>query len=292
MKKALAYYLALPFIYAIAMLPFPLLYVLSDFTYLILYKIIGYRKKVVFTNLKNALPDKTEKEFEKIAKEFYHFFCDMIFESVKLLLISEKQLKKNVLLKDRQVFESYFKAKQNIIMVMGHFGNWELASPRFNIENLHHLQAIYHPLSNTYFNRLVIKARTRHGSSLIKMNETYKAMIGNKSQITTTAFIADQTPMPNKAYWTTFLNQETPIFRGTALIAKKLDWPLFYMTVKRIKRGHYEIRYQLLAEHPTQYSEEDLTEMHVKALEKDIINQPETWLWSHRRWKFNRQNKL
>jgi Kdo2-lipid IVA lauroyltransferase/acyltransferase len=288
MKKALAYYLALPFIYAVAMLPFPLLYALSDFTYLILYKIIGYRKQVVFTNLKNAFPDKTEKEIEKIAGSFYHYLCDMTLETLKLLLISKRQLFNRYQIKNIDTFKTFYENKQNIIMVLGHFGNWEMPSHRFMLENLHQVQVIYRPLSNPYFERLIIKLRSRGGTNAIPMKEAFRTMLRNKDNITATAFVADQTPMPEKAYWTTFLNRDTPVFRGTALIAKKLDWPLIYMSVHRLKRGHYEIRHQLLAEHPAQYTEEQLTEMHVRALEKDIIRQPETWLWSHRRWKHKR----
>jgi KDO2-lipid IV(A) lauroyltransferase len=132
--------------------------------------------------------------------------------------------------------------------------------------------------------------RTRFGTKLIAMNDTFRDMIRNKNEVNATAFIADQTPAPESAYWTTFLNQDTPVFKGTEKIAQKMKYPIVYTQVKRTGRGFYEIQAEMLIENPGDTTEGEISEMHTRRLEKDIINQPETWLWSHRRWKHKRMN--
>jgi KDO2-lipid IV(A) lauroyltransferase len=153
---------------------------------------------------------------------------------------------------------------------------------------LHQLYVIYHPLANRHFDELFTKMRTRSGIKLYAMKGAFKAMLKNRDQLTATAFIADQTPRPDNAHWMTFLNQDTPVFRGTENISKTLDYPVIYVSVIREKRGLYRLHTELLAEHPKQFAENEITEMHTRRLERDIIEQPETWLWSHRRWKHKR----
>jgi KDO2-lipid IV(A) lauroyltransferase len=287
-----AYYLILPFIYGVAFLPFSLLYVVSDFLRFVLFQGIGYRKKVVLENLKNAFPQKTEPEIQTIANKFYIYFCDLVVESLKTLTITSKDLKQHVSFQDLSLFERYYKQKQSIIVVMGHYGNWELCGARFALENLHQLFIIYHPLSNKYFNQLAYRMRTRLGNGLYSMQETLRGMIKNKDKCTATAFIADQSPAPETAYWTNFLSQDTPFFTGMAKIAKKMNYPVVYVRIRREKRGKYHVESELLIENPSTISENDITELYVKRLEKDITKQPEIWLWTHRRWKHKRNQSI
>jgi KDO2-lipid IV(A) lauroyltransferase len=168
---------------------------------------------------------------------------------------------------------------------MGHYGNWELGGARFSQGPMHQLYVIYHPLKNKYFDGMMYHMRTRLGNKLYARNDSYRGMVRNKDEVTATAFIADQTPSPKGAYWTTFLNQDTPVFVGTAKIAKKLDYPIIYITVNRPKRGHYIVSSELLIEHPATLTEDEISELHTKKLEKDIRENPEIWLWTHRRWK-------
>jgi Kdo2-lipid IVA lauroyltransferase/acyltransferase len=282
---ALAYYIFLPLIYGISLLPFRLLYILSDFIYLILYKILGYRTEVVNTNLKNSFPEKSEKEIKEIQDQFYRYFCDLILESLKTLTISQSTTRKHVDLKRLTVFKEFYKQGRSVIIVMGHYGNWELAGAGFSQDLLHQLYIIYHPLTNKYFDRLVYHMRTRLGNKLYAMKDTFRGMIRNKNEITATGFIADQTPSAPGAYWTTFLNQETPIFIGTAKIAKKLNYPIIYISISRPKRGLYVVKGEILIENPASLSEDEISELHTKRLEKDIIQEPYLWLWTHRRWK-------
>ncbi len=287
--QAILYYLALPFIYGISYLPFRLLYVLSDGLFIILYHVIGYRKKIVHRNLVNSFPDKSAEEIRQIQRKFYRYFCDLLLETLKTLTISPQKVR-NMVSIEEEVFQQFYRNHQSIIIVMGHWGNWELAGARFSQANFHQLYVIFHPLSNPFFNKLVIHMRTRLGNKLYAMNETFRGMIRDRNQLTATAFIADQTPPPKGAYWTTFLNQETPIFTGTAKVAKKLKLPIVYTSVDRIKRGQYAIKGEVLIEDPTQFSEDDISERHTRRLEQDIVSKPEIWLWTHRRWKHKKTN--
>ena len=283
------YYIFVPLIYAISLLPFRLLYLLSDLVYLLVYKLIRYRTKVVRMNLQNSFPEKSGEEIRQIENDFYHYFCDLILETVKTLTIKPEALRKHVRFDDTIVFENLYKQGQSAIIVMGHLGNWELGGARFSLDPYHQLFVIYHPLSNKNLDRLVYKMRTRLGNRLYAMKDTFRGMILNKNEVTATAFIADQTPLPNGAYWTTFLNQDTPIFVGTAKIAKKLNYPIIYVSIKRPKRGYYEISSELLIQDPASLTENEISECHTRRLERDIRENPHIWLWTHRRWKHKRQ---
>jgi KDO2-lipid IV(A) lauroyltransferase len=186
------------------------------------------------------------------------------------------------------ILEHYYKQQQNVIIVLGHLGSWELSGTYFSQQLLHQLCGIYHPLANRHFEQFFVRMRTRSGVKLYPMKSAYRAMIKDRMNLTATAFIADQTPAPGNAHWMTFLNQDTAIFKGTETIARKLDYPVIYLSVIREKRGQHTLRCELLVEHPKQLAENELTEMHTRRLQQDIINHPETWLWSHRRWKHKR----
>lgn len=285
--SALLYYIALPFLYIISLLPFPVLYLLSDFMYVVLYRMLGYRKQVVLTNMRNSFPDKTDDEINQLAKKYYHYLCDLTLETFKTLTISKKTMVKRCRFTDEalQTFNQLAAKNQSIILVMGHLGNWEWAGNSFSLLCKHHLYVIYHPLSNRHFDGLMYRMRSRFGTGLIPMKDTFRQMLANRNELTATAFIADQSPPKEGAHWMTFLNQETPVFKGTELIARKINYPIVYGSIKRVKRGYYEVSVEVLIEQPKDTIEGGITETHTRRLEQDIIAQPETWIWSHRRWK-------
>lgn len=289
--KAVFYYITLPFIYLLSLLPFPILYLVSDFFFLLLYYVVGYRKGLVLQNLRNAFPQKTERELRSIRKKFYGYLCDLFLETFKTLTISPEAMLRHCSMPpaSQAVFDKYANEGKSIILVMGHQGNWEWAGNTFSLTSKAQLYVIYHPLSNPYMNGLIYKMRTRFKTRLIAMKDTFKEMLSHRKELTATAFIADQTPHPDNAYWTTFLNQDTPVFLGTERIANKLKYPIVYAQVKKIKRGYYEIQAETLIDDPTVTTEGEITERHTQRLEQDIIRQPETWLWSHRRWKHKRK---
>lgn len=288
--SSIVFYLVLPLLYVISLLPFPIFYALSDAIYFLLYRIIGYRKKVVYENLKNSFPEKSHQELKVIEKAFYHYLVDLFLETLKTLTFSKAEAIKHCNLTDesKAIFDNLYEQKQPCIIVMGHYGNWEWAGNTFSILNKQQLYVIYHPLTNKHFDKLMYDMRTRFGTKLYAMRDTMKEMIKNRHETNVTAFIADQTPSPEKAYWTNFLNQDTPVFWGTEKIAQKLNYPIVYTSVKRIKRGYYKIHCEILVAQPKDTVEGEISEMHTRRLEKDIIEQPEIWLWSHRRWKHKR----
>jgi len=275
----------LPVLYVVSWLPFWLLYGLSNVLYLVIFKLLGYRKQVVLINLQNAFPDKSAVEIEDIRRGFYRYFCDLSLETIKLLSISQASLLSRVSADNIALLEKYQQERQSVILVLGHMGNWEFGGAYLSLQNIPKLYAIYHPLANPGFDQLMIKMRTRFGAGVYPMRRALRGMLKNKLKTTATAFIADQTPGRKNAHWMTFMNQETAVFKGPEIIATKLDYPLIYVSVQRQSRGHYNLSCELLAEHPRLLAENELTEMHTRRLEQDIIDQPETWLWTHRRWK-------
>lgn len=286
-----AYNLLLPVIYGISVLPFRLLYLLSDGVYLILYYVLGYRKKVVLQNLRNSFPDKSEKEINRICKDFYHYLCDLFLETFKTLTISKESMLRHCSFSDETLalFRQLAEENQSAVLVMGHKGNWEWAGNTFSILCPQQLYVIYHPLANKHFNGLMYRMRTRFGTKLIAMQDTFRDMVQHRNEVNATAFIADQAPHPKTAQWLTFLHQDTPVFKGTEKIAQKMNYPVVYVTVQRVKRGYYTVEAQMLTASPATEKEGNITASHTRKLEEDIIAQPATWLWSHKRWKHRRE---
>lgn len=198
-----------------------------------------------------------------------------------------------------KLFEKYYNEKKNVIIVLGHLGNWEWGGNAFSLQCKHQLYVIYHPLQNKYFDRLIYTMRTRFGTKLIERKNTFREMLrikNNRSshqlsepEISATAFIGDQTPSPENAHWTVFMNQNTPVFKGTEVIARKLNYPIVYVNIHRISRGKYELSAETICENPASTSDGEISELHTKKLETEIKKSPETWLWSHKRWKHKRK---
>ena len=287
---AIIYYLSLPFIYLLSLLPFPLLYLFSDGVYLLVYHVIGYRKKVVYNNLANSFPEKSPEELTAIQKKFYRYFCDLFLETFKTLTISRTKMLHHCNMDPaaKQLFDRLAAEQKSLVVVMGHKGNWEWAGNTFSLCCKHQLYVIYHPLANAYFNGLICGMRQRFGTKLIPMKDTFRDMIKFKDELNATAFIADQSPNPTKAHWMDFLQQDTPVFMGTEKIAQKVGYPIVFVSVKKLTRGYYTLLAEVLETPPYTGTEGSITEKHTRKLEADIIAQPETWLWTHKRWKHKR----
>lgn len=290
--QALLYYLVLPLIYIVSYLPFGVLYRISDVMRFLLFSVAGYRNEVIATNLARSFPDKSEAEREDIQRAFQEWFCDLTVETIKTLTIGERSLRQRVDFEGQDLFRRFAEKNQSIIIVLGHFGNWELAGARYSLEKgLPQLYVIYHPLNNRYFDRLLYRMRTRLGTKLYTMKETSRSMLRDRELNTATAFIADQTPSPDRAHWMEFLNQDTPVFMGTEMLSRKLGYPIVYLSVTRPRRGRYRMKAVLLVEDPKSTSQGEITEKHTRRLESDIKDSPDIWLWSHRRWKHKRPSK-
>lgn len=284
------FYLTLPFIYLLSVLPFGILYGISDLSFLLLFYVFRYRRKVVQENLKKAFPEKSDKERNLIERRFYRFFSDLLLETFKTLTISKAEMLRRCRItpESATLLQQLGADGSSVILVLGHFGNWEWGGNAFSLSAPHQLYVIYHPLSNPLFDRLVYRMRSRFGSRLIAMNDTFREMLRHRNELTATAFIADQSPDPKHAYWTPFLNQDTPVFPGTEKLARKLNRKVLYVSVVRLKRGFYELRVDPNIWQAVNFDEQALTAAHTRRLEADILAQPETWLWTHKRWKHQR----
>ena len=228
----------------LALLPLPVLFLLSDLLYILVYHIVRYRRKVVRKNLDNSFPERSKKERRRIERRFYRHFCDYFFETVKLLHISDKEMRRRMKFVNTESLEEILNSGRSVVMMLGHYGNWEyissialwLYAPRAD------LGQIYRPLKNEWADRLFLKIRSRFGLTCIAKANTLRALVATRSagRVSGTGFIADQTPSPaNIHHWVTFLQQDTPVLTGGETIAKKLDFAVLYFDVEKTRRGHY-----------------------------------------------------
>jgi KDO2-lipid IV(A) lauroyltransferase len=269
-----------------------LLYFFSDFLSVILNHIIKYRKKVIIHNLKNSFPEKTNSQIKALIKDFYLHFSDLIFEVIKLDSLSEKELFRRVTVTGQHILSSLAEQKKSIVIVMSHSGNWEWTSQRvcFAGRDFDYVGVIAKEMSNSYFDNYftTIRMRLQKGhSEIIPFTQTarYIASIRNKTSMLIT--IADQTPHKDQIqYRTDFLNQDSGVFLGPERISKSLNCAVVFCHVTKKGRGLYHIEFELITDSPKENKPYEITNRHVKMLESDIRKQPETWLWSHRRWKY------
>ena len=290
MGNRLVYYF---FILPISVLPYFGLYLLSDITFLVLFQMLGYRKKVVFRNLKNSFPKKSDKELHVIMEKFFRHFCDLIVEGLKGFTISEKQLNQRMTARNPEVLNRFFDEGKDVILVGGHYNNWEILASGIGLTTKLLPIGIYKPLSNEYFDRKMKSSRERYRLLMCPMNETREFLEKDFGIPKVTIFGIDQSPSNTKrCHWMTFLNQDTPVFFGAEKYAVELNSPVVFGTIHKVKRGFYELEYEVLCETPMETANGEITEMNTKRLEKDIIKKPEFWLWTHRRWKHKRPEAL
>jgi KDO2-lipid IV(A) lauroyltransferase len=284
---AFGYYIFYGINWIITLLPLPVLYLFSDLLYFILYYIVSYRRKVVAVNLKNSFPEKTDKELKIIEKKFYRHLSDLLIETFKSTHMTRANQKKRFTYSNLEIIDRLKEEKRDIIAVLGHYNNWEwptLLPYYLKYKTI----IIYKPLQNKYFNRFINNHRSEHGIVLTPTSQVIREIINyRKNDINTVSvFISDQIPSKGDIkYWTTFLNQDTAVFTGAGKIASKYDMAMVFFHVQKVKRGYYNLNIELLFDHTTGLSEEEITEKHVRKLEEIIKEKPEYWIWSHRRWK-------
>ena len=290
------YYILYTFVYLHALLPWKVLYFLSDIMFFFIYKVVRYRKEVVHQGLLHSFPEKSLEEILKIEKEFYHHFCDYIVETMKLAHISDDKMRKRMSFKNIDSVNENMSSNKSCMMLIGHYGSWEWI-PSICLWLPPNIIAgqIYHPLNNKAFDKLMLKLRSRFGSISISMNRTLREIIKMKNDGTQSilGFIADQRPLWNSIeYWTNFLNQDTPIISGFERIAKQSEFVVMYLDISKIKRGYYEGEFKLLATDPKKCERFEIVEVYTREIEKTILRNPAYWLWTHKRWKYKKENWL
>lgn len=291
--QAIAYYILLPLLWLTSLLPFWVLYRLSDLFYLFV-RLIGYRKSTILESLRYSFPDKSEKELNQIKNKFYRHFCDLFFETIKIHTVSAKTMKKRVIYKNTEYVEEWFKKGKDVIGVLAHYGNWEWV-PTVNLHVSAQGCEVYRPLHNKYFDKYMLFLRSRFGTLNFKMKSVLRDVLtlkrANKRYFL--GLISDQTPgKPQIQYYTEFLNQNTPIHLGPEKISSLMKNPVVFLHMDKVKRGYYEINIIPLEENPQDTELHDITNRHVKLLEEIITKRPELWLWSHKRWKHSNPRVL
>jgi Kdo2-lipid IVA lauroyltransferase/acyltransferase len=291
--KVAGFYIGYVFIWLIALLPLRVLYLFSDLLFFLVFHVTGYRKKVVRENLLHAFPEKSASEIQQLTKKFFRHFCDFLIESLKTIHLSKAQLSKRFQFSNPEIFEKYYNAGKSVVLVSGHYGNWEWMVD-FPSKVKHKACAIYKPLQNKKFDKLILSIRQKYAGAaeMVAMNDVYRFILQSerKQLRLITWFLVDQTPPRSYPFWIDFMNREAPFYTGPEKIAQKFDHPVVYLQIKKIRRGYYRAEFIPLCEDPAATQEFEIVSMIVRMLEATIRQQPEYWLWSHRRWKHTREN--
>ncbi len=285
--QLLIYILVYPILWLISILPMRLLYAFSTFLYFLIYRVFGYRKKVVYSNLQLVFPEKSNEERKLIAKKFYQHLCDMFVEAIKSISISESEIKKRFVFTNIEEIHKIEKENKSIMLMCAHYGSWEWI---FILQKFvsHKGYAVYKKLENKYFDRLVKRIRARYNSHLITTKETFHVLSQAKKnrELTINGFISDQSPKHDKAYhWQEFMNIKVPVYTGAELLAKKLDMAVMFFNVKKVKRGYYQTTFKTVTLDANDYKDYEITDLFIKNVEEQIYEAPEFYLWTHKRWK-------
>jgi len=285
-------------LYIVSLLPLRALYLLADAAYPLVYYVAGYRRRVVRQNLATSFPEKSKDELRRIERQFYHWLCDYFVEAIKMLSMSDKELRRRFIVHNAEEVEECLRRGQHAACILGHYGNWEwlsqlnIAFPKERVMGL-----VYKPLRNKAVDKLMIKVRTHNGGVAVPKDKILRYLVKYRkaNQMTIFGYIADQAPRwENIHLWLPFLNHDTPVFTGAERIVRKMDNAVFYVRVRRPRRGCYECAFVRITTEPNSLPEYDITRQFFRLLEADIRDTPYLWLWSHRRWKhtheeFNRR---
>lgn len=289
----MAYKIVYPIFYVLSLLPYRILYGISDFFYLIMYHIVGYRKKVVRKNLSSSFPEKTPQELKEIEHGFYHWLCDYFVETLKLLTVSDEALLKHIEFRNAEQIEEYYDKGQTCAAILGHYCNWELLSAT-GLAFKRHKEAvcglIYHPLRSKIFDMLFKDIRQSKGGVCIPKQEILRYLVRYKREkrMWLFGYISDQSPKYlNIHCWLPFLNHDTPVFTGGEKIMKKMNDAVFYVDMQRPERGKYICTFRLITDKPAEMQENEITARFFKMLENTIKRDPRLYLWTHDRWKRN-----
>jgi KDO2-lipid IV(A) lauroyltransferase len=279
--------------YTLSLLPLRALYVISDVLCLLISRVVKYRHRVIWNNLKVSFPEKSEDELRRIERGFYHYFCDYVVETIKLLSISEEELRQRMTFTGTEELNRVLSSGQSCGVYLGHLGCWEwITSLPFWVPEGVQCAQIYHPLENTAFDKLFLRLRERMGAKSIAMNDTLREVVRlrREGKVACIGFISDQKPhWVNIHHWVDFLHHDTPVLTGTERIVHKMNHAVVYLDIQRVRRGYYEAEFKLVTREPQKMKEYELTDIYFKMLETSIRRAPEFWLWSHDRWKRTRK---
>ncbi len=288
--RFIVYLIAYPFLWCISMLPFRLLYLFSDFVYLIVYYLIGYRKKTVRENLALALPHLSTEERLAIEKKSFRHLCDMFLEMIKTMTISNKEISKRFVFTNMEVYKNLEAQEKSIAMMLAHYASYEWVISMNAYVNFSAF-AIYKKIANPYFDKLVRNIRSRFKANLITTKETIPVIINNNQnkELSIYGFASDQSPRISSAYhWQKFMGVEVPVHTGAEMLSKKYDMNVIFLKVQKVKRGYYQARFEVLSDNAKEVPNYEITDQFLKLVEQQILEAPEYYLWTHKRWKHKR----
>lgn len=275
----------------LSFLPFPVLYAFSDVLFFFSFYIIGYRRKIVQKNLRNAFPNRNSLELYRIEKQFYKNLADTSVETLKLLTISEKELSRRVQV-DKSILDMLRKDNYRVFGMTSHFCNWEWLLVACSNRLGYPVHAVYQRLRNPFFDRLMIAIRSRLGVVMHEKKSVVNDIMKMNDEPFLMAMVADQRPFKGEnQYWTTFMNQDSAFLTGTELLARRKDIKVVYASMQRIKRGYYSVQFKLIDKNPVQSKPGEITEKFIRFVDEDIQADPASYLWSHDRWKLKKPIK-
>jgi KDO2-lipid IV(A) lauroyltransferase len=283
----LVYILAYPLLWLISILPFRIFYLFSDFVYFLIYRVIGYRKKVVRENLALTLPHLSDSERKDIEKKFYKHMCDMFLEMIKTMSMSPEEMERRFHVTNIDLVLDYAKKGKSVILVASHYASYEwllTINPKLGFQGV----AVYKKLANPYFDRLVRKIRSKYNTEMIETRKAIPTMAQNQRNgvLSMYGLASDQSPKLDRIFHSMkFLGVEVPVHTGAEMLAKKYDLAVIMVKVEKVKRGFYEATFLSLADNPKDFKDYEITEMYLKEVEKQILAKPEFYLWTHKRWK-------
>ncbi len=281
------YYIVYGLLYTISLMPLKVLYLISDFAYIFLYYLAGYRKDVVFSNLKQAFPDKSEKERKKIAKKFYRNFTDNFIEFIKLISATTDYINHHFY-GDYSLPDRIYNEKRRCQVLLAHNFNWEWACLAVGSKVKHFFLVVYMPIGSKLIDRIFMKIRSKTGAIMLPATDMRNAIIPYRNKLYMLGLVADQNPgNPANALWYNFFGKPTPFVRGPESGARRGNTPVLFCKFIKERRGYYKIIFEMGEENPAVSKEGEITNKYVRYLQNFISAYPEMWLWSHRRWKWD-----
>lgn len=286
----LIFILSFPFLWIISILPFRVFYWLSDFVYFIVYYIIGYRKKIVRYNLSIALPSLSEEKRLEIEKKFYRHMCDMFLEMIKTMSISSKEMNKRFVVTNIELLKEYENKGRSIILLASHYASWEWLLS-INENTSFKCYGVYKKINNKYYDSKIRAIRSKFKSELVTTHKTIALINENENNgiMSLYGLASDQSPQVHKTFhWQNFMGIEVPVHTGAEMLAKKYDIEVVFAKVKKVKRGYYEATFIPISDSPKAIPDYEITDAYLKVVEQQILEAPEFYFWTHKRWKHRR----
>ncbi|MDI6033504.1 lysophospholipid acyltransferase family protein [Flavobacterium sp. LB2P84] len=286
----LVFILTFPFLWIISILPFRIFYWFSDFIYLVVYYIIGYRKKTVKENLALALPHLSDKERLVIEKKSYHHLCDMFLEMIKTMTISADEMNKRFVVTNIELVKEYENKGKSTVLLASHYASWEWLLS-INQKTKFKGIGVYKKIANKYFDKLIRDIRSKYNAELVETKKAIPLMAENQKNgiLSMYGLASDQSPKLNRAFhWDKFMGVEVPVHTGAEMLAKKYDLNVLFVKVKKVKRGFYEATFVPITDNPRSIPDFEITNTFLREVEKQIMEAPEYYFWTHKRWKHKR----